>query len=104
MVKGCITDFLESCLPVGENFQIWAATLYSSINGSFVKWNWRGSSVERETFIPRWKNWRNGFLSNSAGRRDPSRDCLSQQPERFFLPRKRALLDNGLIAIPIWSR
>ena len=31
----------------------WAAMEYSSIRGSLVKWNWRGSSVESDTLRPR---------------------------------------------------
>ena len=50
---------------------------------TFVKWNWRGSSVLKETFNPVLKKSGNGFLS---------------------YVKKRALLLKGLIAMPICFR
>ena len=47
-------------------FQTWVAMLYSSIRGSLVKWNWRGSSVERDTFRP---------LARKSGRGDLKIQC-----------------------------
>jgi hypothetical protein len=38
-----------------------AAILYSSTRGSFVRWIWRGSSVDRHTLSPREKNMGKGF-------------------------------------------
>ena len=62
------TEFLASShRSLLDSLKIWAAMLYSSINGSWtrgvrhpdtrfvctlVKWNWRGSSVDRDTLRP----------------------------------------------------
>ena len=40
------------------------AMVYSSMSGSRVWWNMRGSSVERETLRPTAKNSLNGFLES----------------------------------------
>ena len=52
----CSTLFLASShMSQLDNFQTWAAMLYSSISGSLVKWNWSGSSEDREMLRPRIK-------------------------------------------------
>ena len=44
------TEFLASSHMSQEDiFQTCVAMEYSSISGSFVKWNWSGSSVDRLT-------------------------------------------------------
>lgn len=48
------TEFLASSHISHElSFQTWAAMLYSSMRGSLVKWNCKGSSVERLITRPR---------------------------------------------------
>ena len=80
----CSTECLASShMSTALNLYIWAATEYSSINGSFVKANCNGSSVDKDTFKPRLKKLAHGFLS---------------------YVRKSALLLSGDIAIPIWLR
>ena len=43
------------------SFHTWVAMLYSSISGSLVKWNCRGSSVDSETMRPRDRYSGSGF-------------------------------------------
>ena len=59
------TEFLANSHMSHEDiFQTWVAMLYSSIRGSLVKWNCKGSSVEREMWSPRAKYSGNGDLKN----------------------------------------
>ena len=54
------TEFLAiSDMSTEFSFQTWQATEYSSISGSFVRWNCSGSSVERAIFWPLSKNSEN---------------------------------------------
>jgi hypothetical protein len=49
-----MTEFLaNSHMSHEDNFQTCVAIEYSSMSGSLVKWNWSGSSVERDTWRPR---------------------------------------------------
>lgn len=60
----CSTECLASShISTALNLYICAATEYSSINGSLVKANCNGSSVDRDTFKPRLKKLAHGFLS-----------------------------------------
>jgi len=55
------TEFLAiSDMSTELSFHTWQATEYSSISGSFVRWNCRGSSVERAIFWPLSKNSKKG--------------------------------------------
>ena len=48
------TEFLASShMSHEESFQTCVAMEYSSMSGSFVKWNCSGSSVDRDTCRPR---------------------------------------------------
>ena len=73
----------EPQMSVEDSFQTWAATLYSSTNGSLVKCNISWSSVDSETSNPRLKYLGKGDFEKS---------------------RNNLLLDNGDIAMPIRAR
>jgi hypothetical protein len=62
--KACdnVFDLTNLSLQVRKGELTEAAMLYSSTKGSFVKWIWSGSSVERETLRPLKKNIGKGFL------------------------------------------
>ena len=76
-------DFSTMMLGVGNRPLTCAATLYSSSNGSLVKWNWSGSSVLKLTLSPILKKSGNGLRS---------------------YVKKSELLLSGLIAMPICFR
>ena len=65
------TEFLASShMSQLDIFQTCVAMLYSSMRGSLVKWNWRGSSVESDTFKP---------LARKSGRGDLEIQCCQLQ-------------------------